>query len=471
MTDCAPAHAQTLGPMKQSLIQARARVGAVLRDGALRRVFANALRLMSGNALQALLGMFAVFLAARGLKVERFGQLVLVSSWSLIVLQLFSFQSSHALVKEGAVSAARDNFAALWGVMRVGLLLDVATATLAAFVFVAGTAVTSQFVALDPVVIVLAYAYALSMITTIVASPTSLLRLFDRYDAFVLHGTVTGLSKLIFTAVAWALGGGLLYFGIAWIAAQVVSNIVLCGLAAREFRRQMRMHPLRAPIPKTREVMRMFPELRSRLISTNLSATLRMVRDLDVPLLGWLLNPAAVGLFKIARQIGSGLNKLIDPIFQAIYPDMAAIEERAGSRAVAQLLRRSSVIIGSCGLAALAVFVVIGRPVIELGLGPDFLASFPAAVSCVIGAAVWGFSQSYGAALLVWNRHRALLALNVVSSAIYLASVFVLARAWGVTGAGLATAIYFVGWSIAAVLLARHEIRLRNLSNQPAPSA
>jgi len=383
---------------------------------------------------------------------------------------LFSFQSSHALVKEGAVNAARDDYASLWGVMRVGLVLDIATGVLAALVFVVGTIVTTRFVTLDPVVTVLVYAYTLTMVTAIVSAPTSVLRLFDRYDAFLLYGTVTGLSKFIFTALAWLLGGGLLKFGIAWIAAQVVSNVVLCGLAALEFRRQLKLHPLHAPIPKTREVMRMFPELRSRLISTYLSATLRMVRDLDVPLLGWLLNPASVGLFKIARQISAAINRFIDPIFQAIYPDMAALEERAGSRAVTQLLRRSSLIIGSCGLAALVAFILIGKPVLELGLGSDFTAAFPAAVLCVFGVAVWGFSQSYGAALLVWNRHRALLALNVVASAIYIVGVAILARSWGVTGAGLASAIYFVGWSIAAVLLARSEMRLRNMHTQPAPS-
>jgi O-antigen/teichoic acid export membrane protein len=446
-------------------------LGAALRDNALRRVFANALRLMGGNAIHSLLGMLALFVAARALRLELFGQLVLVSSWSVIVLQLFSFQTSHALVKEGAVSAARDDFAALWGVIRVGLLLDVGTAMLAALVFVAGTAVTSWLVAVDSDVLVLAYVYALTMVTAVAASPTSVLRLFDRYDAFILHGFVTGTSKLAFTLAAWACGGGLLYFGLAWIAAQVVANLFLCWLALGEYRRQMRQHPLREPIPGARAVMRLFPELRSRLISTNLSTTLRMVRDLDVPLLGWLLNPAAVGLFKIARQIAMALNRIIDPIFQAIYPDMAAIEERAGSRAVVQLLRRSSVIIGSFGLAALAVFVLVGRRAIELGLGPEFTAAFPAAVSCVLGAAVWGFSQSYGAALLVWNRHRALLVLNVAASALYVAGVIVLARAWGVTGAGLASAVYFVGWSIAAVLLVRHEMRLRNISTHPAPGA
>jgi O-antigen/teichoic acid export membrane protein len=452
--------------MKRFATQTFGRVARVLRDGALRRVFANASRLIVGNAAQAVLGMFSLFMAARGLQVERFGQLVLVSSWSLIVLQLFSFQTSHALVKEGSVSAARDDFASLWGVVRVGLLLDVSSAAVAALIYVIGLAITSRFIEIETSLLVVAYAFVLPMITTLVGAPTAVLRLFDRYDAFILHGIVSGLGKLIFTAVAFFMQAGILGFGLAWVAAQLLTNVVLCWLAMREYRRQRGLHPLRAPIPKAREVLRLFPEMRSRLIATNLSATLRMVRDLDVPLLGLLLNPAAVGLFKVARQIGTAAMRVIDPIFQAVYPDMAAIEERAGPRAVAQLLRRSSIIVGSCGFAALGVFVLIGKPAIELGLGADFVAAFPAAVSCVLSAAIWGFSQSYGAALLVWNRHRELLVLNLVSSALYIGCVFVLAREWGVTGAGLASAIYFLAWSGVAVVLVRRDMRKRKVIGQ-----
>jgi O-antigen/teichoic acid export membrane protein len=218
---------------------------------------------------------------------------------------------------------------------------------------------------------------------------------------------------------------------------------------------------MQAPILNMREVMTMFPEMRSRLVSTNLSATLRMVRDLDVLILGWLLNPAAVGLFKIARQIGIALTKVIDPIFQAIYPDMAAIEERSGWRAVAKLLHRSSLVVGFLGLIALTMFVLLGKPLLEMGLGGDFAASYPAAISCVVGAVIWGFFQSYGAALLVWNRHRTLLTLNVLASIIYLVSLVLLAWFWGVTGAGLATALYFSFWSTCAVLIVRRELKYR----------
>lgn len=440
---------------------------SALVDKDLRRVFSNALRLIGGNAAQAIFGMFSVFIVARALGVDRFGQLVLVSSWSLIILQLFSFQTSYALVKEGSVSAAKNDYSALWSVIRFGLILDVATAALAVIIFALGTLVISHSVELDPIVILLAYLYTLTMATSIVGTPTAVLRLFGQYDAFVLHGSASGLCKLAFTGIAWVCGGGLLHFGVAWIAAQVVANVMLCVLSMREYRKQLRQHPLREPISTVREVMTKFPEIRSRLISTNLSATLRMVRDLDVPILGLLLNPAAVGLFKIARQIGAAFMKIIDPIFQAIYPDMAEIEERSGWRAVALLLRKSSLVVGSCGLLAVGAFAVLGKPALEIGLGVDFVDSFPAAMFCVVGAAIWGFSQSYGAALLVWSRHRALLVLNIFASVIYLGSLVLLTLLWGVTGAGLSTTIYFILWSAVAMLIVRRELEQRKiLSNQ-----
>jgi O-antigen/teichoic acid export membrane protein len=382
-----------------------------------------------------------------------------VGYWSLIVAQLFSFQTCHALVKEGSVSAARADFSGLWSVIRFGALLDIAAAIFATAIFTVGVSLTVYLVELESTIRLLLYLSALCIITNISGAPSAVLRLFDKYTMLALHGGLSGFCKLAFTVIAWSLGGNILEFGIAWIAAQVVSNLFLSLLAIVEFRRQRLRNPPMGKILGFRETLTFFPELRSRLISTNLSATLRMVRDLDVPIVAWILGPSAVGLFKIARQVGTAFMKIIDPFFQVTYPDMAALEESGGRRKVVQLLKRSSLVVGAGSVVGFIMFSVFGESIISVSLGREFTASYPAAISCVAGVAIWGFTQSYGAALLVWNRHRALLVLNVFSSVVYLGSLIPLSRFWGVSGAGFSTLLYFAFWGVVAFYLVHREIR------------
>ena len=444
--------------MKKYFSKSIEKVHIVLKDTALRKVFKNAFSLMVGNTGQSIFGMLSIFIAARALQVERFGELILVSYWSLIVLQLFNFQTSHALVKEGSVSIGNSDLPALWGVIKLGVLLDVSTAIIASVIFGIGISITSHLISLDSTIITLLYLYILTMITSIVGAPTAIFRLFDKYNVYAIHASFSGFLKLAFTVMAWLLGGDLLYFGISWIAAQILSNLLLCGLAIREIRFQLITNPLLKPALKIREVLHIFPHIRSRLISTNLSGTLRMIRDLDVLIVGWLLGASAAGLFKIAKQVGTAFMRVIDPVFQAIYPNMAATEESEGRPAVVKMLTRSSLIVGFCGLAAFSMFVAVGEYIITYSLGIEFSSLYSAAVFCVGGTAIWGFSHSYGAALLVWNRHRSLLALNAISSAIYLVSVVIFSAIWGVTGAGAATLLYFVLWGVVAFVIVRKEI-------------
>lgn len=427
------------------------------RNSPLDKILTNALRLIIGNAAQSIFGMLAVFIAARALQVERFGQLILISYWSYIVLQLFNFQTSHAIVKEGTVSFENNNFSAFWGVIKFGLILDVVTAIIASIIFAIGVLLTSHFVQLESTVIFLLYLYILTMITSVVGTPTALFRLFNQYNFYVVYGSISGLCKFLFTLIAWTIGNDILYFGIAWILAQVVSNIMFCTMAIREYWKQSKVYVSQHPILKFGEVVSYFPELPSRIFSTHLSGVLKMARELDVLIIGIVLGSAAAGLFKIARQFGTAFMKIIDPIFQVIYPDMASLEERKGRGEVIKLIRYSSIMVGSCSLIGLLIFVMLGRTFIEITLGAEFDASVTASICCVAGTAIWGFTHSYGAALLVWNRHRILLTLNIVSSIIYLGSIYLMILNWGVTGAGIATIFYYAFWGLMAAYIVRQE--------------
>src|SRR3546814_3167024 len=69
------------------------------------------------------------------------------------------------------------------------------------------------------------------------ATPTGVLRLFDRFDLLAYQSTVTLLVRLVGAAIIYTTGGTLTSFLIVWYLAEVIAFFFLFGLAAKELHR------------------------------------------------------------------------------------------------------------------------------------------------------------------------------------------------------------------------------------------
>src|SRR3546814_15828923 len=69
------------------------------------------------------------------------------------------------------------------------------------------------------------------------ATPTGVLRLFDRFDLLAYQSTVTSLVRLVGAAIIYTTGGTLTSFLIVWYLAEVIAFFFLFGLAAKELHR------------------------------------------------------------------------------------------------------------------------------------------------------------------------------------------------------------------------------------------
>ncbi len=437
----------------------------LLRDAALNRVLRNAARLLGGNALQSLAWLLSVFLAAHGLGVEGFGRLALVTSYCAIVSQLFGFQSSYALIKVATLPLARSRLTAFFSAIRARAWIAAAPAPGGALLAAAGLAIAAQLSLLNTATALAGYVSCAAVLFGATGAATALLRLLDRYDAFIVQGAAAGIARVAFTGAALLAGGDLLDYAVAWALAQMRGDALLWVLAWAA----ARARGLPARLYRFRKAFRMFPELWPFLVSTNLSASLRAVREMDTLIVGFLLDAAGAGLFRIARQFGTALTRIVDPLYHAIYPDLAAIQERAGPAGVVQPVARAAATGGAAGPAIALAFLALGPQVVVLAAGADFAGAFAASFWCIVGAAIWGGCQSFGAALLAWNRHRALLRLHFVITTLYLGLLVILAPAHGVAGAGAANAALFFAWGSGAAIMVWREARRRLPGGASAP--
>src|SRR3546814_3454387 len=66
--------------------------------------------------------------------------------------------------------------------------------------------------------------YGLSVLFMVTATPTGLLRLYDRFDLLAVQTNVGALARLAGAAAVFLAGGGITDFLLVWFAASVVAR-------------------------------------------------------------------------------------------------------------------------------------------------------------------------------------------------------------------------------------------------------
>ena len=420
------------------------------------RLVRNALTLFCGSALQTVAGLMTLAVTARTLGPERFGVLVLANTYATIVVQLVGFQSWQPLIRYGSALLHAQDERGLGSLVKLGAWVDASASVVAAAVTVLGVLVFAQLRSLDDETVWIACVFGIANVFSVTGAPTAVLRLFDKYQVFVRHSAWSGLAKLAIIVPVAIAGADTLAFGIAWAVTQVVTNILLCYLALQCWRAQGY-----APIASytASQALRQHEGIVGFFFSSNLSGTMRVLRELDVPIVGLALGSAAAGGFRLARQIANCLNKAIDPFFNAIYPDLSHMHAQGLMAEATGLVRKSALYLGAAAVVALGLFLLIGQPAIVLALGESFSGIFATAAWCVLGSVFWAFAQPLSPMLIVLGRHRAVLAVNAAATAVYLGAVIAGCYSLGMVGAGLSYAGYLLLWTLAMGTLLAAAIR------------
>lgn len=184
-----------------------------------------------------------------------------------------------------------------------------------------------------------------------------------------------------------------------------------------------------------------------RLLFSNLGLSISdlMNKDLDVTLVSPMLSPAAVGIYKMAKNLAMLAWKIIDPVYLALMPEVNRLVALRQFDALSALIKRLSLRLLGAGVA-LSVGVYVGLWLFGgIVFGPAF-ADLPRYIWVMLLAICI-------AAPLVWG-HPLLVALDRADAAVYgifaasvlgIATLFLLTPSLGLYGA---TAGWLVTFSL-----------------------
>ncbi len=415
-----------------------------LKEDLFKSLFKNAATLLSGNLLASMLGLASLAITARALGPESFGKLVLVSTYVLIVDSLVNFQSTYALITYGAAAIARRRDQDFKSLIKFGTILDSSSALLGMIIAIAGLYVANQWRLWSQETTHIAALYAVVILFNLSGTPVAILRLFDRFKLIALYRVVGATFKLVGVTLAFLTGAGIWGFVIVWMLKPILDNVLLLAMGWRELRKKHIHNVFSASV---RSIAIKHPGIWPFVWSTNFHVSLRSsLKEFDTILVGMILGPSAVGLYKIVKQFSLIISVLIDPLNQVILPYLSKLWATANIIEFRRLIFRSAAVVTVITACAYVAFAVYGHLAIDLTVGAAYADAYPLILIYMVGVLIALGSFSFHPAILAMGLATLSLKLLVISSLVYYLSLFYLVNQYGLIGAAVSYIVFYLVW-------------------------
>jgi O-antigen/teichoic acid export membrane protein len=423
-----------------------------------RKLVKNAGILLGGNAVSAIFSFAAMALMARALTLEDFGRYALVTASINLIDRLVNFQSWQAIIHFSASAQESGDDGKLISLFSFGWLLDVSTGVIGYLLIIALSVFMPNWIGLgDDVTLFVAVGGCLILFNWM-ATPTAILRFYDKFYHQVFYQNITAGMLLCSTAALWFAGqDSLLPYVVALTLSGLTGNIYFFAMAVRELRRRELLDIKKIDI---REVIKTTPRLWRFLITTNMDGMVRVFRDIDVFILNALLGPASVALYKIARTLTKVFGRITGPVFQAIYPELSKLLAAKSMDDFIALMKQTAKIMGLVCFPSWLLFLVLGPTILEYGFGQDYVQAFGVASLCTAAMVVWSMALPLSPAMMALGKVDTSLIIHVATTFAYLLMLLVFVESFGLIGSGLALLVFYILWTVAMLIAIRRHLRV-----------
>ncbi len=439
--------------MIQKLKQSGFRLRHWFSDATVQRIYKNAGVLLGGKSIAALSSIVYIPLAAHALGATPFGILILVNGYTRAIAAGVTFQVRLSLVRYATICLHEKSKEKLKKLFAFMLLIELGFGLLAislAALLVPFAAEQFSWPAEELPLIVL---YSLASVSLMFSMPAGVLYVFGRFKLLSLQQTVGPIVRLSCAALAYALDAGLSGFLLAWLTGSIAEAGVQWFFGLHELSKRGLLKGLvRWPTGITRQHVGIW----RFVLTTKLDTSLEELSNRMIPLtVGWILGPAATGLYYVALKLGVAMTQVMVLVGQSLYPELSQLAAARQFRNLNRVVLRTGLIAVAMGLLVLFILSAFGEQILILYGGPGFGAAYSVLILIVFASTMQLFGFPLGLALVACGRPGSVLKIKLVASILLFPVLLGLLKLYELNGAGM----YAVAF--AAVLVISMTVTFR----------
>lgn len=416
--------------------------------GIVRRMYGNLAKLMGGKAIAGLLSLVYMLIAIRALGAKDYGVLILVHTFTITVGGIIEFPGWHAVVRYGAQATEAGDLGRLVRLLRFTAVVELAGGALAVATAAILAPIIGPHLGWTPTALSFALPYSLAVLATIRSTPAGYLQLLGRFDLLGVHNVVAPSVRLVGAGVAAASGAGLHGFLVAWLVAALAEWASMWAFGLWLARGRLQGLAL---IGSARGAVAENPGIGWFMIAANADITFSdLAQRLTALTVGWVLGPAATGIYSLAQRATSVIAQPAGNLGQATYAEFARLIAGGGRGIEVRRVFLKAVLVA---FAVAVPFVVIvaffGRPLARWMGGAQFGPAGDIMVWLFAARAILLVGPPASAALVALGRPGLSFGANLASSIGLLPFLPLLLGGLGLMGTGL----YAVVQAIAAATM------------------
>ena len=422
-------------------------------DRLLPRLARNIGWLLGGKGITGLFSLIYLALAARTLGPIRFGVFMLVLTYAQLFANIIQFQSWKGVIRFGALHLAEGRRGHLARVLGFSAVLDWSSALIGAALAAVGAFIVGPMFSWTPEVQREAAIFSAALLFSTGATPTGILRLFDRFDLLTYSEAFMPTVRLIGAIVAWRVSGGVGTFLFVWGLSSVVQYAATWVTAMIINRGGLALGRR-----SLAQAMDENPKLWRFMWQTSLSSSFGFLwLQAGTLAVGAYAGPAMAGGFRLADRVANALARPTETITRALYPELARLVASDDRATLRTLFRRTVVISGLLAVLIVVITATGGHLILRLIAGKHFefaqpfllLLSIAAAIN-IAGFVLEPFHNAHG-------RSGRVLRARMVAAAVYIVFLAALLPTLGAIGAAIAAVV------TAAVIVGQLALSARDI--------
>jgi len=428
-----------------------------------RKLFKNATWLFGGKSASGIFTAIQTVIVARMLGVTDYGLLTLVIAYISVLNMFFDLKVWETATKYIGTYLEKGETDKTLSMIKLSYILDVGSGIIAFIIALLSARLISTYIIHTPDAYVLIWIFSISLfIDTANSTSDAILRVFDRFKSIAFINSFQKLFRLL--VVVGLLFAGFEIKGVLY--GFILASFIGFGIRMWFVLKTLYENNLQGWMSADLGIIRTeWKEIAWFLGNTSFIATLKTGSDryLGVMILGFFAGKDAVAYYKIASTVASTMNKVVDPLYEAIYPELVKFTSSNAIADFKKMIKKTTRSLTLIITPITVLIILLAEPIIRIVFGAGYLPATNALRILALSVLTIRFTFWINPALLAMARPGLRTVLEVIATSAYLILMFVLVPLYSYIGAAIAFLGYAVLRSVLAIKFYNDALKSENV--------